>query len=156
MKFYFFVHFWANLIFSFSTKIVKNDKKCFWSKFKILIKIDFWKRNLIFESLRGSKNTKNSTVNNNTLTNPSQNPKTYWPFFNLIIPVRTIWHDSSIELDLSCSEHFFWVRYGPYSVPNDLICFESFGSPTIPTRIIIIFWCSCWIIFDKSRWFVVV
>ena len=97
-----------------------------WQKM-FLIKIDFWKRNLIFESLRGSKNTKNSTVNNNTLTNRSQNPKTYWPFLNFIAPVRTIWHAPWIELDLSCSEHFFWLPGGSYNVPNGLISIFPFS-----------------------------
>ena len=37
-------------------------------------------------------------------------------------PARTIWHDPSIELDLSCSYLFFWLHCGSYSVLNDCFC----------------------------------
>ena len=43
------------------------------------------------------------------------------------VPGRTIWGHLSIDLGPSCSEHFFPVRCGSYSVPNDLICFDQFS-----------------------------
>ena len=71
---------------------------------------------------------KKSTVNNITLTNRSRNPKTYWPFWYFSCPLRPFWHYQSIDLDHSSSEHFFWLRCGSYSVPNDHFCFVKISS----------------------------
>ena len=101
---------------------------------KISPKINFGDRNCNFQNLRGHENIKKSCVNNNASIFQPKNPKAYWPFSYFCEPVRTIWHDPSVELDLSCSEHFFWLHCDHFSVPNDLICFESFGSPPIPAR----------------------
>ena len=132
---FFFLHFWTNLILNFWTNLKnyrynktterKIKKKMF--LIEIWTKINFWWRNCNFQSLRGHQNIKKSTVNNNTLTKRSRNRKTYWPFFNFIVPARTIWHDPSIELDLSCSEHFFWTHCDHFRLPNGLICFHVFG-----------------------------
>ena len=101
---------------------------------KILTKINFWERILLFQSHSSPQNIKILAVHNTATSQWSKFQKRIDLFCNFLVPSRTIWHDPSIELDLSCSELFFWVRCGPCSVPNDLICFESFGSPTIPTR----------------------
>ena len=101
---------------------------------KILTKINFWGRILLFQSHSSPQNIKILAVHNTATSQWSKFQKPTDLFCNFLVPVGTIWHDPSIELDLSCSELFFWVRCGPYSVPNDLICFESFGSPPIPTR----------------------
>ena len=106
---------------------MKNDqssKKMF--LMKILTKIDFRERILIFQRHPSTQNIKNMVVNNMALI--------WWPeiqkhidlFCIFLVPVRTIRHDPSIELDLSCPELFFRIHCGSYSVPNGLICFGSF------------------------------
>ena len=45
----------------------------------------------------------------------------------LIFVLWTIWPRQSIDLDLSCSEHFFRLPGGSYSVPNGLISIFPFS-----------------------------
>ena len=45
----------------------------------------------------------------------------------LIFVLWTIWPRQSIDLDLSSSEHFFWLPGDSYSVPNDLISIFTFS-----------------------------
>ena len=45
----------------------------------------------------------------------------------LIFVLWTIWPRQSIDLDLSSSEHFFWLPGGSYSAPNDLISIFAFS-----------------------------
>ena len=49
-------------------------------------------------------------------------------FAILIFALWTIWPRQRIDLDLSCPEHFFWIRCGPYSVPNGPFCIFQFAA----------------------------
>ena len=128
MKFYFFLHFWTN----WNLKHYRYNKMTKWKINKKMFLIEIWTkinfgwRNCNFQSLRGHQNIKKSSVNNDALSKRPRNPKTYWPFSNFIAPVRTIWHDPSIELDLSCSEHIFWLHCDHFSIQNDLISIFTF------------------------------
>ena len=132
MKFYSFsslldkFHFWTNLKNHRYNKMTKCKIKKKMFLIEIRTKIHFWNRNCNFRSLRGHQNIKKSFVNNDALSKRSRNPKTYWPCFNFIAPVRTIWHDPSIELDLSCPEHFFWLHCDHFRAQNGLIRFRPF------------------------------
>ena len=90
-------------------------------------KIYFGERNLIFESLPGHQNIKFRAVNNMVSTWWSKKRKNNDLCSYFSVPGRTIWGHLSIDLGSSCSEHFFSVCCGPYSVPNDLICFDQFS-----------------------------
>ena len=122
-----------NWIFSTKSKKLKigckNEKGRVQEKLflmKILTKIDFRAPIFIFQSHSSTQNIKNMVVNNMVPLWWSEIPKYIDSCCIFIEPVRTIWHNTSIELDLSCPEHFFWIHCGPYYVPNDLICIGSF------------------------------
>ena len=93
---------------------------------EILTKINFREGTLIFQSHPSTQNIKNMVVNNMALI--------WWPeiqkhidLFSIFpVPARTIRHDPSIELDLGCSEHIFWLHCDHFSVPNDLISIFTF------------------------------
>ena len=89
-------------------------------------KNEFWDPIFIFQSHSSTQNIKNMVVNNMVPLWWSKIPKYIHSFCIFLEPVRTIWHNTSIELDLSCPEHFFWIHCGSYSVPNGLICIGSF------------------------------
>ena len=106
---------------------MKNDqssKKMF--SMKIFTKIDFRTPIFIFQSHPSNQNIKNMVVNNMVPLCWSEIPKYIDSFCILFEPVRTIWHNTSIELDLSCPELFLRIHCGSYNVPNGLICFGSF------------------------------
>ena len=46
----------------------------------------------------------------------------------LIFALWTIWPRQRIDLDLSCSEHFFWLDSGSDSVPNGPFCIFQFAA----------------------------
>ena len=100
----------------------KNPKKMF--LIKISPKNYFRDRNCNFQNLRGHENIKKSCVNNNASIFQSKNPKTYWFFSYFCEPVRTIWHDPSIDLELSYSYLFFRLHCDHFRVPNDHFCFS--------------------------------
>ena len=93
---------------------------------KIWTKIDFRERISIFQSHPSTQNIQNMAVKNMALIWWPEIQKYIDPFCIFLVPVRTIWHDPSIELDLSCSEHFFWLHCDHFSVPNDHFCFSIF------------------------------
>ena len=103
-------------------KIEEKNKNVFDEN---LTKIDFRERILIFQSHSNSQNMQNMIVNNMSSILRSEIKKTS-AFFIFPAPERNISHDPSIEFDLSCPEHFFWIHCGPYCVPNDFICFQPF------------------------------
>ena len=90
-------------------------------------KINFWMPNLIFESLPRHRSIKFRAVSNMVSTWWSKKRKNNDLCSHFSVPGRTIWGHLSIDLGPSCSEHFFSVRCGSYSVPNDLICFDQFS-----------------------------
>ena len=94
---------------------------------KFWTKINFWRRNLSFQSVPGHQTIKMWAVNNMTMPRP-KNLNHGDLFSHFSVPGRTIWGHQSIDLDLSCSELFFRVPCDSYSVPNDLIGFFNFGS----------------------------
>ena len=124
-NFIFFHHFSANLIFLFFTKIAKNDRKMF--LIKILTKIYFWQRNLIFQSPGGRQNAKNrpSTILRWQTGPEIQKHTDHFDIFP--VPERIIWDHQPIDRDLSCSEHFFLLPGGSDSVPNGLISIFPFS-----------------------------
>ena len=107
-------------------KLWRITEKMFLIKF--LTKIDFWERILLFQSHPSPKNIKILAVNNTATSQWSKFQKPTDLFCNFLVPVGTIWHDPSIELDLSCSEHFFWRPGGSDSAPNSLISIFPFSS----------------------------
>ena len=104
----------------------KYVKKMFLTKF--WAKINFWRRNLSFQSLPGHQNIKNFAVNNMATSRWPKIEKHNDLFSHFSVPGRTIWGHQLIDLDLSCSELFFRVPCDSYSVPNDLIRFFNFDS----------------------------
>ena len=90
-------------------------------------KIYFGERNLIFESPARHPSIKIRAVSNMVSTWWSKKRKNNDLCSYFSVPGRTIWGHLSIDLGPSCSEHFFPVRCGSYSVPNDLICFDQFS-----------------------------
>ena len=113
------------------TEILKCQKSANVPKKMFLMifgtKINLWMPNLIFQSLPRDQNIKIRAVNNTAMTQASKNMKHNVLFSHFSVPGRTIWGHLSIDLGLSCLEHFFWVRCGSNSVPNELICFHQFS-----------------------------
>ena len=103
----------------------KCVRKMFLTKF--LAKINFWRRNLSFQSHSSPQNIKNFAVNNMATSRWSKIEKHTDHFYIFSVPRRTIRGHQWIDLDLSCSELFFWVPCDSYSVLNDLICFCHFS-----------------------------
>ena len=101
-------------------KIIKIQKNVFDQNFT---KNEFWGPKLQLSEPPRTRKHQKSCVNNNASIFQPKDPKTYWPFSYFCEPVRTIWHDPSIDLDLSCSYVFFWLHCDHFSVPNDRFCF---------------------------------
>ena len=110
----------------------KYVKKMFLAKF--WAKINFWRRNLSFQSHSSPQNIKNFAVNNMATSRWSKIEKHTDHFYIFSVPGRPIRGHQWIDLDLSYSELFFRVPCDSYSVPNDLIRFFNFGS-------FFTFWC---------------
>ena len=93
---------------------------------KILIKIYLRAPIFMFQSHSSTQNIKNMVVNNLVPLCWSEIPKYIDSFCSFLEPVRTIWHNTSIELDLSCPEHFFWLHCDHFRAQNGLIRFRPF------------------------------
>ena len=104
-------------------KFIKNPSSDFWSNLE---------RKLICDNeictFRAHADPKTWKIWWSTILRSQTGPeiqKTYWPFWYFSFPLGPFWHHQSIDRDLSCSEHFFWLPGGSYSVPNDHFCFLS-------------------------------
>ena len=100
------------------------SKKMFLAK--CWAKIIFWGRNLSFQSLPKHQNTKIWAVTNMAMSQRSKSGKHTDHLWHFSVPGRPIRGHQWIDLDLSCSEFFFWFPCDSYSVPNDLICVHQF------------------------------
>ena len=115
-----------NKILWWQSQIVNNHRKMF--LIKLLTKIDFWERILLFQSHPSSNNIKILAVNKLAMSQRSKSGKHTDHLSHFSVPGRPIRGHQWIDLDLSCLELFFWVPCESYSVPNDLIRFFNFGS----------------------------
>ena len=126
---------------------LKIQQKCFWVK--ILTKIDFWGRILIFQSHSRTQNIQNMVVSNMVPIWWSEIQKYIDLFYIFLVPVRTISLDQSVEFDLTCSEHFCRTHCNQFRLPNGPICFGPFSS--------FLWFCLIFIFFllflVKSDWF---
>ena len=93
---------------------------------KFWTKINFWRRNLSFQSLPKHQNIKIWAVTNMAMSQRSKNPKHIDHLSHFSVPGRPIRGHQWIDLDLSCLELFLWVPCDSYSAPNDFICFYNF------------------------------
>ena len=94
---------------------------------KLWTKNNFWRRNFNFQSHLEHQIIRNLAANNMTSPERFREPKLWSAFLSLICPLRTFWARQWIDLDLSCSEHFFWLRCDSYNVRNGLISIFPFS-----------------------------
>ena len=103
-------------------KVVFKKNRFWWKFWKKLI----FEQRFFFQSHSSTQNIKNMVVDKMVPWWWSEIPKYIDSFCIFLEPVRTIRHNTSMELDLSCPELFFWIYCCSYSVPNGIICFGSF------------------------------